>query len=129
MAKKKSKLASRKPATTRATTRKRKRRSDEELIRDLQDKIRLVKARQTARQLKETPSLRACLSVMRAIDKALDVAAEESETLVRHVLADARRPLAEFLEKRGLDVPKANLPRGRRPKDDADEASEGGDGA
>lgn len=118
MAKKKTKVTPKKTGTTR----KRKRRSDEELIRDLQDKIRQVKTRQTSRQMQESPPLRATLGVVRAIDKALEVAAGEGETLLRHVLADARKPIAEYLETNGLRIPRANLPRGRRPRTDKSES-------
>lgn len=126
MAKKKSNLGARKSSAVR----KRKRRSDEELIRDLQDKIRQVKERAQSREMKQSPPLRAAFGALRSIDRALEAAAEESETLLRHVLADARRPLADFLETRGVRVPKANLPRGRRPRDDRGGAgdSDGGGG-
>ena len=42
-------------------------------------------------------------------------AAEENNSLLRHALADARKPLAEYCETQGLRLPKPRLPRGRRP--------------
>jgi len=96
--------------------RKRKRRSDEELIRDLQEKIRQVKSRQTAREMQKSPTLKATMAALRSLDRALAVAAEEGDTLLRHVLADARKPVASHLEEGGFKLPKARLPRGRRPK-------------
>ena len=97
---------------------RRKRRSDEEMIHDLQEKIRQVKSRQQARELQKSPHVKAAVSALKSIDRALDVAAEYEETLLRHVLSDARKPLIGYLEERGFAVPRANLPRGRRPKSD-----------
>jgi hypothetical protein len=56
------------------------------------------------------------MKVVRGVDKALEVAAEEGNNALRHALADARKPLAEFLEGQGLKLPKARVPRGRKPK-------------
>lgn len=111
MAKQKDKVAARS-----TTGRKRIRRSDEELVRDLQEKIRQVKERQSSRAMQVTPRIKATVAAVRAIDKALATAADEGDTLLRHVLADARKPLAAHLEQQGYKVPRALLPRGRRPK-------------
>jgi hypothetical protein len=100
---------------------KRHRRTDEELIRDLQEKIRQVRERRGRRELQASPPLKAALGVVRAIDKALEKSAEAGDTLLRHVLADARKPLAQYLEGLGFGLPKARLPRGRRPKGESDE--------
>ena len=114
MARKKAKTASRKLPPGR----QRYRRNDEELISDLQEKIRELRDRQRARELKQSPAMKAFLTALKSIDRALAAAAGNEETLMRHVLADARKPLAEFAEKRGVSVPKAALPRGRRPKEE-----------
>ena len=97
---------------------KRKRRSDEERITDLQDEIRLLKARAAAKALQSSPAIKSAIKTLKALDRALDLAAEEENSRLRHALADARKPLIECLEKEGLKIPKANLPRGRRPKDE-----------
>lgn len=115
MAKKKSKVTTRKAAAKEdASTRKR--RTDQELIADLQDRIRQVKARQAARDMQKSPSMKSAIAALRAIDRALDTAGSHGDTALRHVLADSRKPLVDFLEKAGFRTPKANLPRGRRPK-------------
>jgi len=106
MAKKKSKVA----------IKKRKRRSDEEIIQDLQSRIREVKERQSAKDMQKSPTMKASIAALRAVDRALEVAANHGETGLRHALADARKPLVEFLQRAGLRTPRANLPRGRRPK-------------
>ena len=105
-------------AKKKQTTRKRrKRRSPDEIIADLQDEIRRVRARQKARELKESPAHKTALSALRAIDKALEAAASENETALRHALADGRKALGGYLEKQGMRLPKANLPKGPRPRD------------
>jgi hypothetical protein len=117
MAKKRSKVATKKVAT-REDAEKRKRRTDEELITDLQEKIRQVKARQAAKDMQKSPTMKGAVSALRAIDRALETAASHGETALRHVLSDSRKPLVEFLESSGFRTPKANIPRGRRPKTD-----------
>ena len=102
-------------AKKKAASKKRKRRSDEELINDLKARIKELKGRQEARRLKESPAMRSTLSAVRWLDKALDLAADESNTHLRHALADARKPLEEYLMSEGLRLPKARKPRGRRP--------------
>jgi hypothetical protein len=95
---------------------RRARRSPEEMIADLEAKIREVKNRAQAKELKQSPSVKEAMKVVRGVDKALEVAAEEGNNALRHALADARKPLAEFLEGQGLKLPKARVPRGRKPK-------------
>jgi len=114
MAVKKKKKAARKPAPGN----KRYRRSDEELIADLKDRIKELKDRQGSRELKKSAAYKASHSAVKYIDKALTAAAEEGQSALRHALADARRPIAAHLETQGMKLPKANLPRGRRPKDE-----------
>lgn len=95
---------------------RRRRRSDEELIADLQEKIRQVKTRAQAREMKKSPSMKLAIAALKAVDKGLDAAADEGQSHLRHALADARKPLVEYLKSIGVPIPKANLPRGRRPK-------------
>ena len=103
------------PAT--ATPRKRKkRRTPEQIIQDLQEEIRRVRDRQVAKELKQSPAFKAGITAIKAIDKALDAAAEEGQTALRHALADGRRELGKYLEKNGLRLAKANLPKGPRPR-------------
>lgn len=102
--------------TSAAAKKRRRRRSPDEIIADLQEEIRRVRARQTARELKRSPSHKAALSVVKTIDKALILAADEGETALRHALADARKAMAGYLEDKGVRLPKANLPKGPRPR-------------
>lgn len=105
-----------KKATRKKTGARRRRRTPEEIIQDLQRQIAEVRARAEARKLKESPAVKATLKAVRALDKALDLAAEEDNTALRHVLADARAPLRAFFDEQGLKLPKARLPRGPRPR-------------
>ncbi|MEM7311161.1 MAG: hypothetical protein AAF682_31125 [Planctomycetota bacterium] len=109
MAKKKTKKA--------AASKRRKRRSPEQIISDLQEEIRRVRDRAKQKELKNSPAMKAASMAVKALDKALDAAAEEGHTTLRHVLAEARKPLGIHLEKQGLRLPKANLPKGRKPRE------------
>lgn len=100
-----------------ASKKRRKRRSPDEIIADLHEEIRRVRARQKAKELKQSPAHRAALATLRSMDKALEAAAEHGETGLRHALADGRKALAAYLENLGVRVPKANLPKGPRPKE------------
>jgi len=96
---------------------KRKRRTIEELISDLeQEKTRLIERLKT-RQLKTSPAHKAALLVLRHIDKALSAAADEGKRDLQFALANARQSLGEHLEKQGVRLPKARLPRGPRPRE------------
>jgi len=115
MAKKKAKRS----ADPKPAARKRHRRTDEELISDLKKKIRDLRVRQEARKLKESPAIKSALTAVKWLDKALDAAAHDGDAHLRHALADARKPLEAHLTKTGVRLPKARMPRGRRPRETA----------
>lgn len=110
-------MAKKKTTRKAAPGKKRYRRSDEELISDLKERIQELKDRQEAKKLKQSGAIKTTLTAVRYIDKALEAAAEESHGKLRHVLTDARKPIEDFLIGEGLKLPKARKPRGRRPKD------------
>ena len=95
---------------------RRHRRSPEELIQDLQRQIEEVKSRAQAREMKQSESVRTTLVTLRNLDKALTLAGEEENSLLRHALSDARKPIAGYLESRGVRLAKVRGPRGRKPK-------------
>jgi hypothetical protein len=95
---------------------RRKRRSPEEIIQDLQAEIESVKSRAAAKAMKASPAHRAALTALRSLDRALEVAAQQGNGELRHVLAGARKPLADLLESLGVKLPKPRMPRGPRPK-------------
>jgi len=108
------KKASKKSSSAR---KRRKRRSSEEIIADLQEEIRRVRARQKARELKSSPGHKAALGAIRAIDKALEAATQEGDSVLRHVLADTRKGLGAYLEKKGIELPRIQLPKGPKPRE------------
>src|SRR5262245_18868357 len=96
---------------------KRKRRTIEELIADLEaEKVSLME-RLKAKELKTSPAHKAALTAIKHIDKSASLAADEGETELRYVLTEARDKLAPYLEERGVRPPKPRRPRGPRPKD------------
>jgi len=103
-------------ANKKSTSRRRKRRSPEEMIEDLQAQIADLKARAEARQLKESAAIKAALSAVKAIDKGVEAAKNEDDAKLRHVLLDSREPLAQYLEGLGMTLPKMRRPKGPRPK-------------
>ncbi len=98
-----------------ATTR-RKRRTPEQIISDLQTQIEDVKARAAAKQMKASPAISKAVAAVRAIDKGMELAKEESNRGLHHALADTRKALGDFLTGEGIKLPKARMPRGRKPK-------------
>ncbi len=95
---------------------RRKRRSPEEMIADLQEQIATLKTRAQTRELKQSAAMKASLQAVKAIDKGLDAAKAEENTQLRHVLIDAREPLAAHLSSLGVDLPTRRRPKGRRPQ-------------
>jgi len=103
-------------ANKKSTRQRRKRRSPEEMIADLQAQISDLKVRAEARQLKQSAAIKATLSAVKAIDKGIEAAKEEDDAKLRHALLDAREPLAKHLEGLGVSLPKMRRPKGPRPK-------------
>ena len=110
------KKARKKVASTTGEPTKRRRRSAEERIADLQAEIKRLEAKKKAREIADSEAMKGAMNVIRSIDKALAAAEEENNSVLRHVLVDTRSPLADWLTGQGLDLPKARKPRGRRPK-------------
>jgi len=96
---------------------KRKRRTIEELIADLESEKAALQERLKAKELKASPAHKLALAAVKQIDKSSTLAAEEGATELRHVLSEARDKLAPYLEERGVRLRKPRRPRGPRPKD------------
>lgn len=96
------------------TATKRKRRTPDQVIADLQARIEAVKERQADREMKGSPSLSTTMKAIRALDKALETAAAERSSELQEVLANGRKPITDFLLSRGLRLPKARTVR--RPR-------------
>ena len=86
------------------------------LIHDLEAKIESIRQRAAARSVKKSPTMKHTVAAVRAIDKALESAATENNTTLRHSLADAREPLVAYLQLEGIKLPKTRRPKGPRPK-------------
>lgn len=97
-------------------TKKRIRRTHEQIIADLEKKIEEVKVRAQTKALKRSPAVKTALGAVRQIDRALEQAAKEDDSQLRHALADSRAPLKAYFEEKDVQLPKARLPRGRRPR-------------
>ena len=92
------------------------RRTPEQRIKDLQEEIERIQERAKAKELKSSPAHKATLTAVRHLDKAADEARGESNNSLVHALVAAREPLAAYLEKQGVSLPKMRKPRGPRPK-------------
>ena len=93
------------------------RRTPEQMIADLEAKIRDVKARAQAKDMKTSPALKKAMTALRALDKGMDLAQAEGNSLLQHALADTRKSLGDSLTKIGLKLPKPRMPRGRKPRE------------
>lgn len=98
------------------TAARRKRRTPEEMIADLQAQIKDVKARAAAKELKQSDAVKKTIAAVRATDKAIELAQAESNSKLHRALIAAREPIAAFLTGEGMKLPKARKPRGRKPK-------------
>jgi len=91
-------------------TKRRNRRTPEQIVADLEAKIEDVKARAAAKEAKQNPEVKPFLAAVKAVDKALDAATDPETT---RALEAARAPLSTRLVGIGLRLPdrKARKPR------------------
>ena len=85
---------------------KRKNRTPEEIVADLEAKIEKVRARAAAKELKQSEAFKKALGAIRQLDKAVEAAKAEGASALRDSLLSAREPLAKLLEAEGLKLPK-----------------------
>jgi hypothetical protein len=90
---------------------KRQRRSEEQLIQDLEARIASIKAKAERKKARRDPALRHISGAMRSIDKAL---AETGDAATRSALDEARATLSACLSLNGVQVAPAVRTRGRR---------------
>jgi len=103
---------------------KRKRRTAEQIIADLEEKICRAKERQAAKKAKGNPECVAATAAVRAIDKAIRVAGnDEGGAQLREAAEAARAPLGTFLVERGVRLRSS---KSRRCQGIAAEPSESG---
>ncbi len=82
---------------------KRKRRSSQEMVADLEARIARIRARAERRKAKKDPTLRHISAAVRSIDKAL---AESEDVVTRQTLDETRATLTAVLSLNGA-APKA----------------------
>ncbi|QDV08053.1 hypothetical protein Poly30_35890 [Planctomycetes bacterium Poly30] len=92
------------------------RRTDEELIQDLQKRIEDLKNRKAAKAIKKDPASKEATGAFRALTKAVEKSKDTADADLKRALSEAQRILAEYFESKGLKVPKARKPRARRAK-------------
>jgi len=97
-------------------TKKRKRRTIEELIADLEEEKKALIERLKAKELQTSPAYKAATTAVKHLDKASELAKEEGESELRRALLAARDALAPHLEEKGVRLPKARRPRGPKPR-------------
>lgn len=109
MAKKQSKRAP-------APGKQRYRRSDDELIADLKERINQLKVRAETKKLKTSPLMKRTLTIIGNIDKAIVDATEEKNAELKRILSEVRAPLTGYLETQGVKLRKPRGTRGRKPR-------------
>lgn len=100
---------------------RRKRRTPEELIADLQRKIDEVERRKAVREMKRSPAVKHGLGALRSLEAALELASQEQNSSLGSALLEAKRPLAGYFEAQGLSLPAARARRSPRPRGAATE--------
>lgn len=102
--------------STTATKPRRKRRSPEQIISDLEAEIKRVKERQKLKELQEFESVKCLKKGMKQLAAGMDAAKDEGDAEMRHVIADAWRPIERYFKKHGITVEKIDMPKGPRPR-------------
>jgi hypothetical protein len=96
-------------APVRESTPKRIRRSEDQLIADLQAKIEALKLKAAAKRVTKDPAAKHTAIAVRAIDDAL---AQAKDATQRQALSEARSVLVAYLQLEGIKIPQK---RGRKP--------------
>ena len=92
------------------------RRTDEELIQDLQKRIEDLKNRKAAKAIKNDPASKDATAAFRALTKAVERSKDSGDADLKRALSESQRVLAGYFESKGLKVPKARKPRARKSK-------------
>ena len=95
---------------------KRGRPTDVVLIKNLEARIQEVKDRMAKRNQKDLTHVKSATRALKAISTAIVASKKAGDAHMRHALADGFRAINNHFKANGYKAPKANLPRGRRPK-------------
>jgi hypothetical protein len=88
---------------------KRVRRSEDQLIADLQAEIERLRVKAASKALKKNPSIRHMNQAVRSIDQASTLSKDAAQ---RQALSEARTLLVSYLQLEGIKIPQK---RGRKP--------------
>jgi hypothetical protein len=91
------------------TPKKRIRRTEDQLIADLQEEIERLKTKAAAKAAKKNPSIKYMSNAVRSIDEA---SAHATDSAQRQALSEARTVLVAYLQLEGVKIPQK---RGRKP--------------
>ncbi len=98
----------------RATKRSRGRKTEAQIIADLEAETRRLRAWAAAKEAKSLPEGKALLTAVKAIDKALEAAKQAKDDKMAKALEAARAPLSKLMVEMGLRVPQRRRRRTRR---------------
>lgn len=90
-------------------SKKRVRRSEDQLIADLQAEIERLRTKAATKALKKNPSIRLMSQAVRSIDEA---SSHSKDSAQRQALSEARTILVSYLQLEGVKIPQK---RGRKP--------------
>ena len=90
------------------------RRTDEELIADLQKRIEELKNRKATKKLKASPASKQASNAYRALTKGIELCDGADDADLKRALSESQRTLAEHFETKGVKLPKARKPRVRK---------------
>jgi hypothetical protein len=102
-------MARTKTVTLQPEPKKRIRRTEDQLIADLEAEIERLKGKAAAKAAKKDPSMRHTTNAVRSIDVALATATDPAQ---RRALDEARTVLVAYLQLEGIKIPQK---RGRKP--------------
>jgi hypothetical protein len=97
-------------------SKKRVRRTPDEIVADYEAKIADVRSRQKRSQIKGSPAVRQLFTAVKAIEKGIAAAVEEQNVTLKTTLNEVREPLAAYLALEGLSLPQQRERRPRKPK-------------
>ena len=97
--------------TTPTPDRRRARRSEAELIAELEAEVGRLRARAAAKAAKQDPSTKHTVAAVRALDLALGSTRSQPH---RSALNEARTVLVAYLQLEGVKIPQRRGPKGRR---------------
>ena len=101
---------------TAAPKKRRGRPTDAQRIKNLQAEIVAIQQKAKQKSQKDLTHVKSATKALKAINTAMVASKKAGDKHLRHALADGFRAIAGHYKANGYTTPKANLPRGRRPK-------------